>query len=104
MKPMHHIAEYVQMYVLLWILCLPRLKNFMCMYFQMLGLLADAKSVVEVLEKLQVPADRITELYKDIENMKKQVADQEYNLGTRSQGSRSLEDIGAEIRSVEEKR
>jgi len=101
---MHHIPEGMQMYALLWILCMPRLKNFMCMYFQMVGLLAHAQAEVEMLEKLQVPADRITELYKDIENVKKQVADQEYNLGTRSQGARTLEDIAAEIRSVEEKR
>lgn len=74
------------------------------MYFQTLGLLAHAKSELEMLEKLQVPADRITELYKDIENLKKQVTDQEYKLDTSSQGSRTLEDISAEIRSVEEKR
>ena len=74
------------------------------MYFQMLGLLAHAEAEVEMLEKLQVPADRITELYKDIENVKKQVADHEYKFDTRSQGARTMEDVEAKIRSVEEKR
>lgn len=70
----------------------------------MLGLLAHAGAEVEMVEKLQVPADRITELYKDIENLKKQVTDLEYKLDTRSQGARTIEDVAAEIRSVEEKR
>jgi hypothetical protein len=74
------------------------------MCFQMLGLLAHAGAEVEMVEKLQVPADRITELYKDIENLKKQVTDLEYKLDTRSQGARTIEDVAAEIRSVEEKR
>lgn len=79
-------------------------ESFLFMYFQMLGLLAHAEAEVEMLEKLQVPADRITELYKDIENVKKQVVDQEYKLDTRSQGARTIDDIAADIRSVEEKR
>ncbi|KAG0587113.1 hypothetical protein KC19_2G141300 [Ceratodon purpureus] len=70
----------------------------------MLGLLADAEAAVEALEKLQVPADRITELFKDIQSVRKQVADQEYKLDTRAQGARPMEEIAAEISSVEEKR
>lgn len=70
----------------------------------MLGLLAHAEAEVDMVEKLRVPADRMTELYKDVENMKKQVADQEYKLDTRSQDTRTLADIAAEIRAVEEKR
>lgn len=76
----------------------------MCMFFQMLGLLGDAELTVKALQSLQVPADRITELYKDLEHAKKQVADQEHKLGTRSEGARTLEEIGAEIHQVEENR
>ena len=79
-------------------------ESFLFMFFQMLGLLADAEAAVEALEKLQVPADRITELFKDIQSVRKQVADQEYKLDTRAQGARPMEEIAAEISSVEEKR
>lgn len=61
-----------------------------------------AEASVEVLEKLLVPADRITELYKAIENVKKQVADQEHKLDTRSQGCRTV--LAVEIRSMDSKR
>lgn len=74
------------------------------MFLQELALLAEAKSDLEVIEKLRVPADRITELCKDIENVKKQVADQEYKLNTRSQGVRTLKEIESELNTLEKKR
>ena len=74
------------------------------MFLQELALLAEAKSDLEIIEKLRVPADRITELCKDIENVKKQVADQEYKLNTRSQGVRTIKEIESELNTFEKKR
>lgn len=74
------------------------------MFLQELALLAEAKSDLETIEKLRVPADRITELCKDIENVKKQVADQEYKLNTRSQGVRTIKEIESELNTLEKKR
>jgi DNA repair protein RAD50 len=74
------------------------------MFLQELALLAEAKSDLEIIEKLRVPADRITELCKDIENVKKQVADQEYKLNTRSQGVRTIKEIESELNTLERKR
>ena len=79
-------------------------ESFLFMFFQMLGLLAHAEADLEVLEKLQVPADRITELFKDIESTRKQVTDLEYQLDTTAQGARTIEAVAADISSVEKDR
>ncbi|CAK9190573.1 unnamed protein product [Sphagnum troendelagicum] len=65
-----------------------------------LGLLAHANAELEMVEKLQVPADRAMHLHKDIENVKKQLQELEVRL----QGGRSIDEITGELASVEEKR
>ncbi len=67
---------------------------------QQLGLLAHANAELEMVEKLQVPADRAMHLYKDIQNVKKQLQELELRL----QGGRSIDEIAGELASVEEKR
>jgi transcription initiation factor IIF auxiliary subunit len=67
---------------------------------QQLGLLAHANAELEMVEKLQVPADRAMNLHKDIENVKKQLQELEVRL----QGGRSIDEITGELARVEEKR
>ena len=71
---------------------------------QLLGLLAQAKSEKESVERLLQPVENIDRIWLEMQNVQKQVEDLEYKLDVRSQGLRSMEEVNSELASLEDKR
>ncbi|KAL4192604.1 hypothetical protein AMTRI_Chr06g195080 [Amborella trichopoda] len=70
----------------------------------LVGIVAQAKAEKDSLESLVQPVETADRLWQEMQTIQKQIEDLEYKLDVRSQGVRSLEEIQAELTSLQETR
>ncbi|CAM6096053.1 unnamed protein product [Calypogeia fissa] len=73
-------------------------------YDDLVGLLAQANSELELVDSLRETADSVDRLYREISHLRKQVQDQEIKLDTRSQSFRTLDQVSTDLSVLQGKR